>query len=92
MELMWQINWTLNIFWAVWLFGCGRWAARKMPGFELASGIAIGAMGWVAILAWAIYLDVFASGAHARPSVVAWHDLPLIAGAVVQRRWRTARG
>lgn len=59
MELMWQINWTLNILWAVWLFGCGRWAARKMPGMEVAAGVAIGAMGWVAILAWAMYLHFF---------------------------------
>ena len=90
MELMWQINWTLNILWAVWLFGCGHWAARKMPGFEVASGVAIGAMGWVAILAWAIYLHFFGSGAVAHPSAVAWHDLPLIAGAVMRRRWSMA--
>jgi hypothetical protein len=92
LEPMWQINWTLNILWAVWLFYSGRWAARRIPGMELASGVAIAMTGWAAIFAWAIYLHFFGSGAVAHPGVVAWHDLPLIAGTIVQRRRRVAYG
>jgi len=85
MELMWQIDSAVNILWAAWLFGCGRWAARKMAGIELAAAVATGAMGWIAFFAWAIYLRLSGGGAVAHPGVVAWHDLPLIMGAVWAR-------
>jgi hypothetical protein len=87
-EPRWHPNWTVDVLLAVWLFQCGRWAARKMPGFEVAAGVSIAAVGWMAILAGWIYLHFYVPGGHIDLSV--WHDLPLIAGAVVQRRWRMA--
>ena len=44
-EPIWHLNWLAVIFWVVWLFQCGRWAARKMPGSEVASGVSVG--GWM---------------------------------------------
>ncbi len=88
LEPRWVIAWSGNFLWAVWLYDCGRWTARRMPGFEIASAVSAGAFGWMAILAASIYLHLFVPGGSIDPSV--WHDLPLIAGAIVERRLRTA--
>ncbi len=88
--LMWQLAWTMNIVWALWLFYSGRWVARNMAGAEVASGIAVAFAGWVMLLSWVIFWRV--RGIPMDPSGMAWHDLPLIAGVIAQRRRRMAYG
>jgi hypothetical protein len=90
LELIWQLAWSMNIVWALWLFCSGRWVARKMAGAEVASGIAVAFIGWVLLLSWVIFWRV--RGIPMDPSGAAWHDLPLIAGVVLQRRQRMAYG